>query len=284
MKVVEYLYDRFPKTEEERRGFVGGFFDCEGSCWQRNGKRWEIEFSNSSKDLLELVAQGLKDWNFLFGISAGHNKQMGRTLYNLRLRCLARVGRVLSSTEIKAKWEAEAQRFFDVFRPRIRRKYGSYELRWQLQELSVSDIVPLCHEDLVVISGGEPLQQNLDNLIEALQNAGHVVQIETSGAFDFKGNARPNILVCSPKPRVQYRIRPTVMERATIFKLVDGPVGSGFDWNDRLAQTLKETGIPVYVMPHGGPPARRSIEHAIDIANQWGFSLSPRLHYQLGVR
>ena len=42
--------------------------------------------------------------------------------------------------------------------------------------------------DTVVITGGEPLMWNLDNLTNALKNKGFIVHLETSGAYSFSGN------------------------------------------------------------------------------------------------
>jgi 7-carboxy-7-deazaguanine synthase len=62
---------------------------------------------------------------------------------------------------------------------------------------------------LVVLTGGEPLRQYVRPLVEALNNAGLMVQVETSGSvwtgdleplFSRRGDPHPrNTIVCSPK-------------------------------------------------------------------------------------
>lgn len=275
-----------PQNREERRGFVGGFFDAEGSCGKpgKRNKKWTLEFSNGETDLLDIVAEGLDDWRFRYTRGSPHNKRMGRVLHQLRVVSFAQSAHGLSPSEKKIRWEAEAQRFFDTYRPSITRKYGPWLRRWESQTLTADEITKLCKMHLVVISGGEPLEQNLDELIIALRNAGHQIQVETSGAFEFKGEERPDILVCSPKPNAKYRISPTVMESASIFKLVNGPERSGFEWNQPLADQLQEMGKRIFVMPYGGPPSKVAVESTVNLAKTYGYTYSPRLHYDLGVR
>ncbi len=53
------------------------------------------------------------------------------------------------------------------------------------------------HGNLAVITGGEPLMYNLDELTKALNNAGIKTNIETSGAYDLSGTW--NWICLSPK-------------------------------------------------------------------------------------
>jgi organic radical activating enzyme len=270
-----------PRTDEERRGFIAGIFDAQGSCisTDETGSRWHIQVTTAAEGLVDLVAEGLDDWSFRSTRRAAGDNGSPAGLYSLHL------GPPDSQEdEAAALAAAEQQRFFDTFRPASSPKYGPFLRRWQAQQLRVDQIVPQCHHNLVVISGAEPLQQHLDELIVALHRQGHTVQIETSGAFDFKGTQRPDILVCSPKPNMDYRIAPSVYEAATIFKLVNGPPGSGFDWNGELAVRLRNAGKQVYVMPWGGPPTREAIVQTGRLAQELGVAFSPRLHYQLSIR
>jgi organic radical activating enzyme len=226
------------------------------------------------------VASGLDDWRFPHTrrAAADNGSHAGLRTLHLGANSPAQEG------EAAALAAAERQRFFDTFRPASSAKHGPFLRRWRAQELGVEEIVPQCHNKLVVISGGEPLQQNLDGLIAALHQQGHTVQVETSGAFDFQGNERPDILVCSPKPNMNYQIAPSVYDAATIFKLVNGPPGSGFDWNGELAVQLRDAGKQVYVMPWGGPPTQDAITETGRLAQQLGIAFGPRLHYQLNIR
>jgi organic radical activating enzyme len=283
---VEVL-DAAPRTKEERRGFVAGVFDAIGSCFKVGGatSAWQVTVASGDDGLLDQVAAGLDDWSFRYSRRpATGRRHPAPTRSVLRIGTYDRDERGVDPDERRALAAAERQRFFDAFQPASSRKYGPFLRRWEPQQLGVDEIVPRCHNTLVVVSGSEPLQQHLDELITALHQHGHTVQIETSGAFDFKGTQRPDILVCSPKPNMGYRIAPSVYEAATIFKLVNGPPGSGFDWNGELAVRLRDAGKQVYVMPWGGPPTREAIVQTGRLAQELGVGFSPRLHYQLSIR
>lgn len=69
---------------------------------------------------------------------------------------------------------------------------------------------------LVVITGGEPFRQNIGPLVNALHDAGAMVQIETNGTLTL-----PNfpwekaVIVCSPKTG---KIHPDIEKHATLFR------------------------------------------------------------------
>lgn len=57
--------------------------------------------------------------------------------------------------------------------------------------------------NLVVITGGEPLGQDLSKLIQHILTFGGEIQIETNGTFDLPGTFANNVhIVCSPKTSV----------------------------------------------------------------------------------
>lgn len=81
------------------------------------------------------------------------------------------------------------------------------------------------HNDLVVLTGGEPLRQNLIPLLGQLVNSGRRVQIETAGTlwpsglsnFITDGDSSAVVLVVSPKTPT---IHPAAREWAHDFKYV----------------------------------------------------------------
>lgn len=273
------LFEELPSdSKEQRRGYVSGFYDAEGSAFTKATGRVGIEMVNTDEAPLNIVAGELN--RFLFSYGRGHHfhKYAKKNLYFLRLN------KVWSQSNGVHTATQEGQRFFDIFQPAIKRKHGPWVKREKEGDLNVVEITGRCNERLVIISGGDPLEVDLDELIISLRVSGHIIQVETSGAFDFKGKERPDILVCSPKPNVKYRIAPTIRKAASVFKLVNGPEGSGFDWNEELAQQLYLEGRKVFVMPYGQPPSKKSIEETEALAISKGYQFSPRLHYILGIR
>ena len=234
---------------EWRRGFVSGHFNKTGS--NRAGYV-EIAIRLHVNKSIELIEQILDRWHIKHEPS------------NLGINVI------------------DAQQFFDVFQPAAL-IYGDYKRRWEPQTFSTEIITFRVHHTLVVITGGEPLCYDLDSLIDALQKNHHTVQIETTGAFGFKGQARPDILVVSPKPNVKYKIQEDILEQAAIFKFVNGPVGSGFDLNLKLIKELQGKGETIYLMPWGAPPTRESIDSTKKLCEELDIRFSPRLHYEMGM-
>lgn len=96
---------------------------------------------------------------------------------------------------------------------------GSKELTWQLVRdriNSQTNELPV----LVVITGGEPLRQNLVPLINALHRQGTVVQIETNGSMpimDYENLENAPYVVCSPKTS---KLNPITEKFITHYKYV----------------------------------------------------------------
>ena len=70
----------------------------------------------------------------------------------------------------------------------------------------------------VVVTGGEPTEQDLPALISVLKSAGHIVHIETNGAHDCDVSQADFICV-SPKKTVSENM----LKKADVIKLVIGP-------------------------------------------------------------
>lgn len=179
--------------------------------------------------------------------------------------------------------EPHFQQVLDVFQPR-RNHLGRVNARHYPESMTVEQIVEHVVDPLVVITGGEPLIHNLDELLNTLDIKGFKTQVETSGAYAWKGLVRPDITVVSPKPNVRYRVDPSVVESATIYKVVNGPPGSGFEFDPALITRLKLNDKPIYLMPWGSPPSEVAETDTKVKALKYSLFMSPRLHYTLGLR
>lgn len=110
---------------------------------------------------------------------------------------------------------------------------------------------------LVVITGGEPMRQNILPLAHRLFHFGFKVQIETAGTFWIDGIERYTEIVCSPKTPT---IHPNIYKHATAFKYV---ISHKFFYNtgDYVPWTATQRGVrdaelarprpgaPVYLSP-----------------------------------
>lgn len=161
-----------------------------------------------------------------------------------------------------------------------------------------ADLMAKPQHKRVVITGGEPFVQNITPLVFRLIGKGFLVQIETNGtlsnpAFPFMSDKV--LIVCSPKAG---RIHEDIVKYCRHYKYVIGP--GGYDimtglpslptqekgkrpppsprWND---------GVTVWVMPLDAET--KAAQHSNDliaaqVASDYGFRLSMRLHKILGLR
>jgi 7-carboxy-7-deazaguanine synthase len=176
------------------------------------------------------------------------------------------------------------------------------------QSRPISNLVSFCKSgaQLVVLTGGEPMRQNLMPLITLLLANGHRVQIETAGSFWFQemphwmgtGGATPVSIVCSPKTHAVHGL---IAVQAAVFKYVVS-VDNGTD---------VETGVPVVDFQSTGHPRRLAVplwikehperiflqpmdqghenknkdnrDHCVKLAMKFGYRLSLQTHKITGV-
>ena len=145
----------------------------------------------------------------------------------------------------------------------------------------------------VVVTGGEPFEQDIGQLINALQDEGFFVQIETSGTAPIpadiisrmivaNGTSNPFITV-SPKIGMPGNLVmiPEVVEAANEIKM---PVGKQRDI-DKLKDLLDQCDVPretpVYLQPLS--QSAKATDLCIDQAMQNGWKVSIQVHKYIGV-
>lgn len=91
----------------------------------------------------------------------------------------------------------------------------------------VDRIADRCTSTLVVITGGEPLRQNIVPLVKKLRETRHIIQIETNGTiWDPKLDEQKVIYVVSPKTKnidEHYLLQNTERKNPVYIKMVHGP-------------------------------------------------------------
>jgi organic radical activating enzyme len=137
---------------------------------------------------------------------------------------------------------------------------------------------------LVVITGGEPLRQNIAPLCEALLAEGFMVQIETNGTLYRELPAGVDI-VCSPKNSSgRYApLRPDLLARVSALKFIISAQDAAYGSVPDVGQG---TDVPVYVQPMDEyDPARNAANQAlaVSLAMQYGYRLSLQTHKTLGI-
>ena len=139
--------------------------------------------------------------------------------------------------------------------------------------------------DLVVITGGEPLRQNIVPLCEALLAEGFRVQIETNGTL-FRPLPEEVSIVCSPKNTGAgyFSVREDLLPLVSAFKFIVSEHDQRYNHVGDVGQ--KKYTTPVYVQPMDEYDAARNAankELAKRLAMTHGYILSLQMHKLLGI-
>ena len=156
-------------------------------------------------------------------------------------------------------------------------------------DMALADIVAQVgafKNNLVVITGGEPLRQNIAPLCEALLAQGLKVQVETNGTL-FRALPEGVDIICSPKNtgRGYGAIREDLLERVSAFKFLISEHEAGYGEVPEVGQALYHT--QVYVQPMDEADAQKNaanIQLATQLALMHGYRLSLQLHKIVGIR
>lgn len=136
--------------------------------------------------------------------------------------------------------------------------------------------------DLVVITGGEPLRQNIAPLCADLIAQGFRVQIETNGTLWRDLPEEVNV-VCSPKAPY-HPLRPDLLRRADALKFIIS--ADDAEYHDVAEVGQAQYKIPVYVQPMDVADAARNaanLQRASQLAQTHGYRLSLQTHKILGI-
>ncbi|MEI9911787.1 MAG: 7-carboxy-7-deazaguanine synthase QueE [Bacteroidota bacterium] len=150
----------------------------------------------------------------------GEGYHQGRAAYFIRLGGCD-VGCVWC--DVKDSWDAE--------------KHPQYEIRSLVSEVKKTPA------EIVVITGGEPLMHNLDELTKELQQAGLKTNIETSGAHPLSGTW--NWICLSPK---KFKAPlPEILLQANELKIIIFNK-SDFDWAEKYGDLVSPE-CKLYLQP-----------------------------------
>ena len=154
----------------------------------------------------------------------------------------------------------------------------------EVKRLSVNDKGErVC--SLVVITGGEPLRQNIVPLCRTLMDDGFKIQIETNGTL-FRELPDGVDIVCSPKNTGNGygQLRGDLLPRVSAFKFIISAQDAAYASVPDIGQAGR--GIPVYVQPMDEyDEAKNRANHALAVALalQHGYRLSLQTHKILGI-
>lgn len=127
----------------------------------------------------------------------------------------------------------------------------------------------------VVITGGEPYEQDIKRLLWAIYRTGRRVQIETSGCYDVYG---PEWITVSPKFFKPLSIQ--ALQSANEIKQV---IASSADLDyffEKVMPHIKKFN-PIYLQPVSN--GKRALQLCIDACKKYGFNLSLQTHKFIGI-
>ena len=139
--------------------------------------------------------------------------------------------------------------------------------------------------NLVVITGGEPFRQPINNLCEALLFSGFAVQIETNGTL-YREIPKEVDIICSPKVsnNKYLSVREDLLPKVTAFKFL---ISSNVEFYESVPELgHKEYNIPVFVQAMDEYDAKinaKNQQMAVDLAINNGYRLSYQIHKNLGI-
>lgn len=176
----------------------------------------------------------------------GEGFHKGRAAYFIRLGGCD-VGCVWC--DVKESWDADAhpkfsvEEIIDKLKLEVEEEKSKVKSQKQKQETTNEKQETRNQKPLVVITGGEPLMHNLDELTQQLQALGFETNIETSGSSPFSGSW--NWVCLSPK---KFKAPlPEILPLANELKIVVFNK-SDFDWAEEYAAQVN-TSCKLYLQP-----------------------------------
>lgn len=165
--------------------------------------------------------------------------------------------------------------------------FSSYTLQTIIDEINKLSLnkKKLRSVELIVITGGEPLRQPIEELCSRLINQGFTVQIETNGTI-YRDLPSEVHIVCSPKPGVQgYKtIREDLLKKISAFKFLVAKNLKFYNSIGDVGQT--KYNIPVYIQAidqNDEKLNQENIELAIEQSLETGSYLSVQIHKYLQI-
>lgn len=140
--------------------------------------------------------------------------------------------------------------------------------------------------NLIVVTGGEPLRQPIDNLCNQLLKQGFKVQIETNGTIFRKLDNRVEI-VCSPKSSNNkfFKIRSDLLPKISAFKFIISKSKQPYNEVPQIGQN--ENNAKIYLQPmdeYDEVKNKENLELAKKLCLINGYNLSLQTHKIIEVK
>jgi 7-carboxy-7-deazaguanine synthase len=167
----------------------------------------------------------------------------------------------------------------------LRCAFCDTEFESGLQRLPVQEILAQVLEEgihFVVITGGEPMLQDISTLCKTLLDAGCVVQVETAGTVWVPGLPAGVEIVCSPKSK---KINNDLAQHVTSWKYIvkDGELDERHHLPKDIYRPISGN---IYLQPmdeQDEEKNKRNLQAAITSCMKHGYRLSIQQHKIIGL-
>ena len=157
------------------------------------------------------------------------------------------------------------------------------EVSSKVKNLSNNDDVGT--HNLVVITGGEPLRQNIIPLCKTLLKNNFRVQIETNGTL-FQKLPKKVDIICSPKNNFNgyHLIRQDLLPKISAFKFLISAHNKNYNFVPQVGQNQYNT--PVYLQPideYDETKNQKNRKLTLELATKFGYRISLQTHKFWGI-
>ena len=138
---------------------------------------------------------------------------------------------------------------------------------------------------LIVITGGEPLLQPIENLCKLLISEQMLIQIETNGTI-FRNLPQEVKIICSPKiSNSKYNYpRLDIFQKIDAFKFIISKTNQEYQNLPDFIENIKQ---PIYLQPMDEMDEKKNLDnqqYALDLCLLKGYRLSLQIHKILKIR
>jgi len=152
----------------------------------------------------------------------------------------------------------------------------------------ITEILRLAKNDaknLIVITGGEPFRQPIEQLCKKLVALKFLVQIETNGTL-YRELPREVKIICSPKNNGSgyHKIRPDLLAKIDALKFIISASQEDYSTIGDVGQS--ELQIPIYLQPmdeYDAEKNQQNIKLTLELAQKYGARISLQMHKILGI-
>lgn len=212
-----------------------------------------------------LFVQPVRDYAFLRKIEGSSNFEINEQFFSI---------------QGEGHWAGTPAWFIRLQGCRVGCHWCDSKSTWPNQgnQFALADIVRGIPYDArhVVITGGEPFEQDIRRLQWALYQEGRQVQVETSGCYDVYG---PDWITVSPKffkPLSKQALR-----RANEIKQVVASADDIYRLQTDVLPHINQF-VPVFLQPVSN--GSRALKLCIDACKKHGYKLSIQTHKFLGIK